>query len=76
MPPVISRQIPVQLADLLRGDANATIEKAVSLGAAVIDGPDDSPFGRFATLADPTGAMFKIVADNVLVANAVQSPEA
>lgn len=34
-------------------DADATIEKAVSLGAAVIDGPDDSPFGRFATLADP-----------------------
>ena len=57
-------------------DADATIEKAVSLGAAVIDGPDDSPFGRLATLADPTGAMFKIVADNVLVANAVQSPEA
>jgi predicted enzyme related to lactoylglutathione lyase len=44
-------------------DADATIEKAVSMGARVIDGPDDSPFGRLATLADPTGAMFKIVAD-------------
>jgi predicted enzyme related to lactoylglutathione lyase len=44
-------------------DTDATIEKAVSMGAQVIDGPDDSPFGRLATLADPTGAMFKIVAD-------------
>ncbi len=33
------------------------------MGARVVDGPDDSPFGRLATLADPTGAMFKIVAD-------------
>jgi hypothetical protein len=44
-------------------DADASIEKAVGLGARVIDGPDDTPFGRLATLADPTGAMFKIVAD-------------
>ena len=44
-------------------DADASIEKAVSLGARVVDGPDDTPFGRLATLADPTGAMFKIVAD-------------
>jgi predicted enzyme related to lactoylglutathione lyase len=39
-------------------------EKALSLGAAVIDGPDGSSFGRLATVADPTGAMFKIVAGN------------
>jgi len=44
-------------------DADASIETAVSLGAKVIDGPDDTPFGRLATLTDPTGAMFKIVAD-------------
>ncbi|MET3350811.1 UNVERIFIED_ORG: putative enzyme related to lactoylglutathione lyase [Arthrobacter sp. UYEF1] len=43
-------------------DADASIEKAVSLGATVIDGPEDSPFGRLASLADPTGAMFKIIA--------------
>ena len=29
----------------------------------MIDGPDDTPFGRLATLTDPTGAMFKIIAD-------------
>ena len=33
------------------------------MGARIIDGPDDTPFGRLATLTDPTGAMFKIVAD-------------
>ncbi|KQN88931.1 VOC family protein [Arthrobacter sp. Leaf69] len=44
-------------------DADASIAKAQSMGARVVDGPDDSPFGRLATLADPTGAMFKIVAD-------------
>lgn len=44
-------------------DTDATIAKAVSLGAQVMDGPDDTPFGRLATLADPTGAMFKIVQD-------------
>ena len=44
-------------------DADAAIEKAVSMGARVIDGPEDSPFGRLATLADPTGAMFKIIAE-------------
>ncbi|MGO4193215.1 VOC family protein [Arthrobacter sp. YAF17] len=44
-------------------DTDAAIEKAVAMGAEVIDGPDDSPFGRLATLADPTGAVFKIVAE-------------
>lgn len=44
-------------------DADASVEKALSMGARVIDGPDDTPFGRLATLTDPTGAMFKIIAD-------------
>ena len=42
-------------------DTDAAIEKAVAMGAQVVDGPDDSPFGRLATLSDPTGARFKIV---------------
>lgn len=45
-------------------DADAAAEKAVSLGATVTDGPADTPFGRLATLADPTGAMFKIIAES------------
>lgn len=44
-------------------DADASIEKAVGMGATLVDGPDDTPFGRLATLADPTGAMFKIIQD-------------
>jgi predicted enzyme related to lactoylglutathione lyase len=43
-------------------NADASIEQAVGLGATVIDGPEDSPFGRLATLADPTGATFRIIA--------------
>ena len=42
-------------------DTDASIETAIAMGAQVIDGPDDSPFGRLATLSDPTGARFKIV---------------
>jgi uncharacterized protein len=45
------------------GDADTSIETAVSLGATLVDGPDDTPFGRLATLADPTGARFRIVQD-------------
>jgi len=44
-------------------DADATAGKAVELGATVIQAPEDTPFGRIATLSDPTGAMFKIVAE-------------
>jgi predicted enzyme related to lactoylglutathione lyase len=31
------------------------------MGATVIDAAQDSPFGRLATLTDPTGALFKII---------------
>jgi predicted enzyme related to lactoylglutathione lyase len=41
-------------------DADAAIAKALGLGAQVITPAEDTPFGRIATLADPTGAMFLI----------------
>ena len=41
-------------------DADASIARAQELGGTLLDGPDDSPFGRIATLADPTGASFQI----------------
>lgn len=44
-------------------DTDATLEKALALGGTLIDGPQDSEFGRVAQLSDPTGAMFKIVAE-------------
>jgi predicted enzyme related to lactoylglutathione lyase len=41
-------------------DADATIAQAVALGGSVIMAAEDTPYGRLATLADPTGAMFKL----------------
>lgn len=44
-------------------DADATIAEAQSLGATLVQGPDDTPYGRLASLTDPTGALFKLVQD-------------
>jgi predicted enzyme related to lactoylglutathione lyase len=41
-------------------DADAAIATARDMGASVLDPAADTPFGRIATLADPTGARFKI----------------
>ena len=43
-------------------DADEALAKIAKLGGSVIMGPDDSPYGRLAQAADPTGAVFKIVA--------------
>lgn len=43
-------------------DADAAAATAVGLGGSVVDPPQDTPYGRLATLADPTGALFKISA--------------
>jgi uncharacterized protein len=45
-------------------DADATVAKAQTLGGTVVWGPEDTPYGRLATLSDPTGATFKIIAGN------------
>ena len=44
-------------------DTDATVEKAVGLGATVTQPAEDTPFGRLATLSDPTGATFKVIQD-------------
>ncbi|MBT2568151.1 VOC family protein [Arthrobacter sp. ISL-85] len=41
-------------------DADAATTTASSLGGTIIHPPEDTPFGRMATLTDPTGAVFKI----------------
>ena len=41
-------------------DADAVIAKAVELGGSVVMPAEDTPYGRLATLADPTGAIFKL----------------
>lgn len=43
-------------------DTDAALEKVVALGGAVIMPAEDTPYGRLAHVADPTGAMFKLVA--------------
>ena len=42
-------------------DADAIAARAVELGGSVLAAPEDTPYGRLATLADPTGARFKII---------------
>lgn len=41
-------------------DIDASIAKAVELGGTVVDPIDDTPYGRLATLTDPTGTRFKL----------------
>jgi predicted enzyme related to lactoylglutathione lyase len=44
------------------GTANtdASVAQAVQLGATVVQAAEDTPYGRLASLTDPTGAMFKL----------------
>ncbi len=41
-------------------DADATVAKVVALGGSVVMAPEDTPYGRLASVADPTGAMFRL----------------
>lgn len=43
-------------------DTGAALAKVVELGGSIISEAVDTPHGRLATAADPTGAQFKIVA--------------
>jgi predicted enzyme related to lactoylglutathione lyase len=43
-------------------DADATLARIVALGGSIILPAEDTPYGRLATAADPTGAQFKLVA--------------
>lgn len=42
-------------------DVDATLTLAESLGGMVIDGAEDSPYGRLATVSDPSGARFSVM---------------
>ncbi|WP_026927646.1 VOC family protein [Granulicoccus phenolivorans] len=44
-------------------NADETAAQFRAKGGQVLDGPADSPFGRFATVADPQGAQFQINQD-------------
>jgi len=42
-------------------DTDATLTKAVELGATIVQPAEDTPYGRIAQATDPTGARFKLV---------------
>lgn len=42
-------------------DTDAALVRVEQLGGSVVSGPDDSPYGRLATVLDPTGAAFTVV---------------
>lgn len=44
-------------------DADAALAKIVDLGGSIILTAEDTPHGRLAQAADPTGALFKLVAE-------------
>lgn len=46
---------------LIVNDTDATIETAKANGGKVLMEPEDSPYGRMSTLADPAGATFNII---------------
>jgi predicted enzyme related to lactoylglutathione lyase len=41
-------------------DADATVAKVKDLGGSVVADPEDTPYGRLATVTDPAGAQFKL----------------
>ncbi len=42
-------------------DVDETTSLVIELGGAVLEGPEDTPYGRLAKCADPTGATFKLM---------------
>jgi predicted enzyme related to lactoylglutathione lyase len=44
-------------------DTDAALVKVVDLGGAIVMAAEDTPYGRLAQVADPTGALFKFVSN-------------
>jgi uncharacterized protein len=42
-------------------DADATLAKIVELGGSIVQPAEDTPYGRLATAADPSGINFKLI---------------
>jgi uncharacterized protein len=45
-------------------DTDEALVKAVGLGGSVLQGAENTPYGRLATAADPSGAVFRLIAPN------------
>jgi predicted enzyme related to lactoylglutathione lyase len=41
-------------------DVDAALDRAVELGGSVVAAAEDTPYGRLATVSDPTGGVFKL----------------
>ncbi|MGH3547334.1 MAG: VOC family protein [Pseudonocardiaceae bacterium] len=55
-------------------DTDAALAKIVDLGGSILIAAEDTPYGRLAAAADPTGARFKLVAANEATPGSVSSP--
>ncbi len=42
-------------------DADASVAEVARLGGSLVAPPEDTPYGRLATVADPTGTAFKLI---------------
>ena len=51
-------------AYLMVEDTDAAVTRAVELGGSVGDAAVDTPYGRLATIADPSGVPFKVMGPN------------
>jgi predicted enzyme related to lactoylglutathione lyase len=55
--------VPAQWSIYFRvDDTDATLTKIVDLGGSIVSAAEDTPYGRLAAAADPTGSLFKLVA--------------
>jgi predicted enzyme related to lactoylglutathione lyase len=48
-------------------DTDAALTRVEALGGSVVRAAEDTPYGRLATAADPSGAQFKLVGPNEAV---------
>lgn len=62
MTPYLPAGAPAEWSTYFRvADVDAALGRLVELGGAVVHGVEDTPYGRFAETADPTGARFKLI---------------
>lgn len=65
MPDMVPADVPAHwLIYFAVEDADASVSKAVELGATTLVSPTDIPPGRFAVLTDPDGAVFAVMKMN------------
>lgn len=62
MPPEVPAEVPSYWGTCFAvADADATVGVARASGATLTYGPADSPYGRYAVLLDPQGAVFSLM---------------